>query len=466
MFDNNEKDLFGEAGLDLGSDFTEILDGANPFADDSIDSISAGFESVEADATKSKSEDTQIPMPTEVPQNTNSDATISAAEETADKAEEKEEEQNDAQTDLQKNESVPKIAEQTGNIKNDNVAASIFDEAIAKAENKEAENTKSGLIDKLPIFSYAGAKEEIVDTSKNFDQLRIEKAEDFPELDDGSTVSWKMVYGSISKNIPKPKETTIASMKKKIEESGAFLKSLKKAKGDIVCKVTPSVEAKKKGVASYIGAFDSIESAVKSGKAIGYVPSDDGKVYEVRPNKIGTFVAPAKNVKVFSKVRAGFIPALPKIPYRLLMQILTFFKAYATSSEVVEAMVYVYYSHCDNMFYVYVPKQTVSKDAINTTLPDLDDEKFTLVMEIHSHNTMNAFFSGIDDRDERATRLYTVVGHLDNLFPEVKTRASVGGTFIEIEPSMVFEGINEDFPQKWCEAVEIEKFTKKGGLYL
>ena len=145
---------------------------------------------------------------------------------------------------------------------------------------------------------------------------------------------------------------------------------------------------------------------------------------------------------------------------------MTFFKAYVTSHETVEAMVYVYYSHCDNTFYAYVPKQTVSKDAVNTTLPDLDDEKFTLVMEIHSHNTMNAFFSGTDDRDERATRLYTVVGCLDNLFPEVKTRASVGGTFIEIEPSMVFEGINEDFPQKWCEAVEIEKFPKKGGLYL
>ena len=150
MFDNNEKDLFGEAGLDLGSDFTEILDGANPFADDSIDSIPAGVESVEADAAKSAPDDAQIPMPAEVPQNTNSDAAI-LAEKTADKAEEKEEEQNDAQTDLQKNESVPKIAEQTGDIKNDNVAASIFDEAIAKAENKEAENTKSGLIDKLPI---------------------------------------------------------------------------------------------------------------------------------------------------------------------------------------------------------------------------------------------------------------------------------------------------------------------------
>lgn len=44
MFDN-EKDLFGETGLDLKNDFTEIIDGENPFADDPIESISAEIES-------------------------------------------------------------------------------------------------------------------------------------------------------------------------------------------------------------------------------------------------------------------------------------------------------------------------------------------------------------------------------------------------------------------------------------
>ena len=76
------------------------------------------------------------------------------------------------------------------------------------------------------------------------------------------------------------------------------------------------------------------------------------------------------------------------------------------------------------------------------------------------------FFSETDNQDEKATRLYTVVGRLNKLFPEIKTRASVGGTFIEIEPSMVFEGINEEFPQKWCEAVEIKKIRRKESLYL
>ena len=104
MFDN-EKDLFGETGLDLGNDFTEILDGENPFADDPIESISAEIES--ADAAKSETSSAQPQMSPESPQNTNSAAAVSAVTEQADMAETKEEEQNDAQTDLQKDEPIP-----------------------------------------------------------------------------------------------------------------------------------------------------------------------------------------------------------------------------------------------------------------------------------------------------------------------------------------------------------------------
>ena len=52
-----------------------------------------------------------------------------------------------------------------------------FEAALAQANQKQAEKDKSGLVLKLPIFSYANAKEEIVDTSKTFDELRNEKAD-------------------------------------------------------------------------------------------------------------------------------------------------------------------------------------------------------------------------------------------------------------------------------------------------
>lgn len=435
--------------LDLGS----IFEGENPFGDSPADIFSeaAPEEKAEADAVFPVAE----PAPAaaaaskeepEIPQSQN--------------AAKPEEEENDTQTNLPQSDTAAKAEEQSEQIED---APNLFDAAIAKAETKQAESAKSGLVDKLPVFSYAKAEEEIADPSKTFDQLRNEKSEDFPELDDGTSVSWKMVYGTITKSIPNPKKTTIISMKKKIEDSKEFMESLKKAKGEVVCKVTPSVSAKKKGVMeSYKGAFTTVDAAVKSGKVIGFVPSDDGKIYEIRPNVIGTFIAPAEHAGVYSKVRAGFIPALPKVPYEMLAQIISFFRSYVTEDSELEAMVYVYWSAEENAYFAYAPKQTVTKDSIDTTLPDLDEEKFTLVMEIHSHNTMKAFFSLTDNADEKATRLYTVIGRLDKLFPDLKTRASVGGKFIDIPPAEVFEMAQEPYPQKWCDMVTIAKPKEAG----
>ena len=45
--------------------------------------------------------------------------------------------------------------------KSDVAELDLFDQVVAKAETKQAESVKSGLTDKLPIFSYANAKEEI-----------------------------------------------------------------------------------------------------------------------------------------------------------------------------------------------------------------------------------------------------------------------------------------------------------------
>jgi hypothetical protein len=78
-------------------------------------------------------------------------------------------------------------------------------------------------------------------------------------------------------------------------------------------------------------------------------------------------------------------------------------------------------------------------------------------MDIHSHNRMKAFFSGIDDKDERATRLYTVIGRLDKYFPDIKTRISNGGKFHDIDPIEVLEFVDSSFPLKWSVNVQFRK---------
>lgn len=243
MFENDrENEMFdGGNDLDLGS----IFEGENPFGDSPADTI-AEFAGVEAVAELAA-------MPENMADAVFPDAEPVLEEAAAPKEEPEipqsqnaakpEEEENDTQTNLPQSDTAAKAEEQPEQIED---APNLFDAAIAKAETKQAESAKSGLVDKLPVFSYAKAEEEIADPSKTFDQLRNEKSEDFPELDDGTSVSWKMEYGTITKSIPNPKKTTIISMKKKIEDSKEFMESLKKAKGEVVCKVTPSVSAKKK----------------------------------------------------------------------------------------------------------------------------------------------------------------------------------------------------------------------------
>ena len=73
-----------------------------------------------------------------------------------------------------------------------------------------------------------------------FEALRIQKADDFPELEDASAVTWQVRYGDVTKTIPTPKTDTIAAMKAEIEKSKAFLDSLKKGKvKDPECVVKP-----------------------------------------------------------------------------------------------------------------------------------------------------------------------------------------------------------------------------------
>ena len=74
---------------------------------------------------------------------------------------------------------------------------------------------------------------------------------------------------------------------------------------------------------------------------------------------------------------------------------------------------------------------------------------------------MGAYFSCIDDRDEKATRIYIVVGRMDKIFPDIKARISCGGKFVEIDPSVIMEGYNAEYPLEWKNSVGERKSFKK-----
>jgi len=331
--------------------------------------------------------------------------------------------------------------------------------ASAAKDAKDAKAAEQSLDEKPPVFEYAGATENIDDTSKTFDELRIEKAADFPELEDGKRVSWSVEYGKITKTVADPKGASVGKMKSDIETSKEFLESLKKPRADKnpVCKVKPRVTAQSKGTktaAAYKGVFANIDEADAAGKVISIIPAKDGNVYEIRNTEMGKFITPVKGCDLLSEVRAGFIPALPLIPTGLLMKIISFFRYFTKHGADNEALLNIYWDKTDKRFIVDAPEQIVTKaSVISYVSGDYENSRYIHYMDIHSHNSMRAFFSAIDDNDEKATRLYTVIGKLYKCIPDIKTRISNGGKHWTIDPAEVFEPVGEPFPDEWKEKV-------------
>nr|WP_325204322.1 LPD11 domain-containing protein [uncultured Oscillibacter sp.] len=324
--------------------------------------------------------------------------------------------------------------------------------AFAKQEEAAAQTAAKSLFEKVPVFSYGSAKEDITDPAQTFEELRIAKSDDFPELSEGKRVSWSVEYGKVTKAITDPKGTTIRSVKEEIEQSKVFLDGLKKAKDkNPDCLVKPRVTAQSKGIASYKGVFPTLEEAQASEKPICLIPSDDGRVYELRKTELGEFLAPKEKVIDFQQIRAGFTPALPLIPLELLQQIISFFRCYMGGTQEFEALAHILWDKEEKEFTVHVPRQSVSKARIDADLSqDMpSEERYLHYADIHSHNSMEAKFSSVDDQDERATRLYIVLGRLDRFFPDISVRMSCGGTYQELDPGAVIEGLGTVFPREW-----------------
>ena len=330
--------------------------------------------------------------------------------------------------------------------------------STTEVETPAADQPQS-LFDKPPVFSYGGAKEKIEDSSQTFEELRILKADDFPELGEGKSVSWKVKYGTVTKPVADPKSATIASVKEEIEKSKSFLDGLAKAKDkNPDCLVIPSVIAKSKGaaMAAYKGVFHTLEAARKSDKLICLIPARDGKVYEMRKTDVGEMVVPKRRVAEFAEVRAGFVPALPRIPREVTGRIISFFRSFMNEDAEYEALAFVYWDRENEDFVVHIPRQRTTKASVYANLTDncLPEERYLHYADIHSHNSMEAKFSAVDDRDEKASRLYIVVGRLDNFYPSVSARISCGGTYLPIDPELVMEGVGEEFPTEWLDKVE------------
>jgi PRTRC genetic system protein A len=62
-----------------------------------------------------------------------------------------------------------------------------------------------------------------------------------------------------------------------------------------------------------------------------------------------------------------------------------------------------------------------------------------VILDLHSHGNMGAFWSGTDDGDEQGFRIYGVIGRLDTK-PEIGLRLGVYGYWFPLPVNVLFDG--------------------------
>ena len=171
-------------------------------------------------------------------------------------------------------------------------------------------------------------------------------------------------------------------------------------------------------------------------------------LYLIHKNKIGLFGRKVSDFDIPGLPNQLPSPCfiklyLPKMPFTIYQQIVTFFKAIMVKEDESEAFLQVYWNLEEQKYEIHVPEQIVSKGHVSydatKNLNKLFPKKYIFVFECHSHNTMGAFWSSVDDADEKETRLYGVFGCLNTAEHQTKFRVMVNGVAINLEYNHIFD---------------------------
>lgn len=154
-----------------------------------------------------------------------------------------------------------------------------------------------------------------------------------------------------------------------------------------------------------------------------------------------------------AKVKMPFFPALgynpgvmihAPLPVWIVEEVGSFFR-WVYNTHKAEAFVRIFWKNADTVgdvdWQVVVPEQIVSAGGVKHDL-SAGLEGWIHWGDIHSHGSMDTFWSGVDDADEAKYEgcLFGVMGKWNDLWPKSKWRARLGGKFIDLPLDQVTAG--------------------------
>lgn len=151
------------------------------------------------------------------------------------------------------------------------------------------------------------------------------------------------------------------------------------------------------------------------------------------------------------------------VPGEMFYQIKQFFlDVMDLGPSTYEAQVFIVWNTETEEYRIVIPKQKVSAAAVRYDIGDILSDTDIIIVDIHSHNNMSAFFSGTDNADDKKNPWISgVFGKLSTAM-EHKFRFNDGcGRHFDMVAGDVFDFEDARFqtPQSWLDQVEISAYT-------
>ena len=194
-------------------------------------------------------------------------------------------------------------------------------------------------------------------------------------------------------------------------------------------------------------------SLEKIQNSFAYILDADGwKLY--KRNGVSTAVIKVDSVSGLATLRQEIDFTADRIPLDLIRRVTAWFKAvYAKYRS--EAVGYLYYSATSGEWQFVPPTQTATgASAKYEEAPKL--ESWQVVGTIHSHGSMSAFHSGVDDADEKNfDGVHITVGRCDSV-PEYSCSLVTQGKREVVDPSVLIDGMApaDTVPMAWLSAIK------------
>lgn len=175
---------------------------------------------------------------------------------------------------------------------------------------------------------------------------------------------------------------------------------------------------------------------------ICYIVAKEG-IYLKKKIGIMESIAPVDKISTLESITSSAKMHIKKIPSTSFAKIVDFFKE-VHKAYYSEAIVLLFYQEDTQKYRVVPPHQKVSAGSVDYDRITLDG--WNLIGTIHSHGSMSAFHSGIDDTDENTfDGLHITIGNVNSAANDFSISASIvaNGFRVIVEPEEYIDGIKK-----------------------